>query len=80
MKITAERKKAYRTISQTDKVMNRNKILLPIENRMLQSYEVDPAEIPLSTTEEKEELLKILEEAEISGEINLSRFSIPVET
>jgi len=36
--------------------------------------ETNPAEIPLSTEREKDELVKILERAEANGEIDLSRF------
>ena len=40
--------------------------------------EVNPADIPLSTDDEKNELITILEKAETDGEINLSQFRIPV--
>jgi hypothetical protein len=39
---------------------------------------VDPAEIPPSTAEEKQEIVKILEEAQANGEINLDEFREPV--
>ena len=42
--------------------------------------EVNSANIPPSTDDEKKELQKILEKAEANGEINLSRFCIPVGT
>jgi hypothetical protein len=43
-----------------------------------EEIEVNPADIPPSTDIEKKELLKILEKAEANGEINLSRFCIPM--
>jgi uncharacterized phage-associated protein len=39
---------------------------------------VDPAEIPPSTPEEKKEIVKLLEEAQANGEINLDEFCEPV--
>jgi len=39
--------------------------------------EVNPAAIPLSTEDEKHNLITILEKAEADGEIDLSRFSVP---
>ena len=42
--------------------------------------EVNPDNIPPSTDEEKEEILKILEEAEANGECNLSQFCVPMGT
>jgi uncharacterized phage-associated protein len=50
------------------------------EDAMVQYFEslieVNPSEIPPSTNEEKRELLKILEQAEANGEIDLSRFCV----
>jgi uncharacterized phage-associated protein len=42
--------------------------------------EVSPSKIPHSTDEEKGELLKILEQAEANGEIDLSRFCVSMGT
>jgi uncharacterized phage-associated protein len=42
--------------------------------------EVNPSKIPPSTDEEKGELLKILEQAEANGEIDLSRFCVSMGT
>jgi len=55
-----------------------------LQEAMLQYFEslieVNPADIPPSTDNEKKELLTILEKAEANGEINLSRFCIPMGT
>jgi len=55
-----------------------------LQEAMLQYFEslieVNPADIPPSTDNEKKVLLKILEKAEANGEINLSRFCIPMGT
>jgi len=40
--------------------------------------EVNPANIPPSADDEKNELIKILEKAEADGEINLSQFCVPM--
>jgi len=42
--------------------------------------EANSAAIPLSTESEKYDLVKILEKAEANGEIDLSRFCVPVGT
>jgi uncharacterized phage-associated protein len=54
---------------------------IPLET-MLRYFEsrieVNPADILPSTDDEKRELLKVLEKAEANGEINLSRFCVPM--
>jgi uncharacterized phage-associated protein len=54
------------------------------QNDMLKYFEslieVTPANIPPSSENEKKELIKILEKAEADGEINLSRFCVPMGT
>ena len=40
--------------------------------------EVNPSDIPPSTNEEKKELLRILEQAEANGELDLSRYCVPM--
>jgi uncharacterized phage-associated protein len=42
--------------------------------------EVNPSNIPPSTDKEKIELIKILEQAETNGEINLSQYCVPMGT
>jgi len=52
------------------------------QKEMLSYFEslivVNPAEIPPATTEEKQELIKILEKAEADGKLDLSKFSVPM--
>ena len=42
--------------------------------------EVDPKDIPPSTSQEKKELLEILKQAEANGELDLSQYSVPMGT
>ena len=44
----------------------------------LSKIDVDPADIPKSTEDEKNELLNILTQAEVNGELKVSQFSIPM--
>jgi hypothetical protein len=46
-----------------------------MSNYFLSKIDVDPSQIPKSSEEEKKDLLNILMQAEVDGELNLSQFS-----
>jgi uncharacterized phage-associated protein len=73
-KITHENGPWKNTLSKTEITQD---IMLEYFESLI---EVNPSDIPPSTDNEKKELLKILEKAEADGEIDLSRYCVPMGT